>query len=599
MLNPNTDRLDYGRILSAPPGCRLDFAVGTTYSLDLDALVGAALALVLSEETDSALLNNPVCLLETLRAAGEQAALFCEDGQIALPGRITPLYMLLEDMVYPVRTKKRQGIGGYPSFHPKMWLLRYRKDEGGFSYRTAVLSRNLTFDRSWDVAFHMDGERVEEPGEKNRPLCDFLQYLAKQLPGTPRGREKGRKIASLIKELPYVEFSTGEKMFHDFEFLPTGISGYSIQNAPLFTQTFHELLIMSPFLSGGVIKGFNTRNDFSPIQNPRYTLFTRAASLAKLKASDCSNFRLYTMRDAVIDGETGLSGEAGAAQKQDIHAKLYMINKYSDTDLYLGSLNASNHAVYHNVEFVIRLKSKRRYLDLDKLMASLRGTEPGGSEDPFQEVTLDGAPEEEETGRNLDAVVKELVRCGPSAAALAEEDRFTLRLTFRSLPKCPYEVAVKPLLAGPARLLAEEITFPGLALTQLSQFFAVSVSDGENAVRRVLLVPTEGIPEERDKAVVSGVVKDVGFIRYIAFLLGDDAVLSTLADTMASGGAAGARQQGSFPALYERMLQAAATDQEKLGRIEDLMRTVSGENVIPEKFKKLYAAFKKVVKLDD
>ena len=55
MLNPNNDRLDYGQILSAPDKYKLDFAIGTTYSLDLDALVGASLALGLSEDTDSKL----------------------------------------------------------------------------------------------------------------------------------------------------------------------------------------------------------------------------------------------------------------------------------------------------------------------------------------------------------------------------------------------------------------------------------------------------------------------------------------------------------------------------------------------------------------
>ena len=53
MLNPNYDRLDFGEILVPPEVSFLDFAVGTTYSLDLDALVGASLALGLSEETDS------------------------------------------------------------------------------------------------------------------------------------------------------------------------------------------------------------------------------------------------------------------------------------------------------------------------------------------------------------------------------------------------------------------------------------------------------------------------------------------------------------------------------------------------------------------
>ena len=51
MLDPYCDRLDYGQIL-APDGYSLDFAVGTTYSLDLDSLVSICLSLGLSQETD-------------------------------------------------------------------------------------------------------------------------------------------------------------------------------------------------------------------------------------------------------------------------------------------------------------------------------------------------------------------------------------------------------------------------------------------------------------------------------------------------------------------------------------------------------------------
>ena len=123
MLNPNNDRLDYGQVLAPPDGYTLDFAIGTTYSLDLDALVGACIALGLSEETDSDLMKNPICLLEALRATGDKVALFCEGGQIYTPNNITSLYILLEKMVFQVSTAKRKGIAKYPSFHPKFWLL--------------------------------------------------------------------------------------------------------------------------------------------------------------------------------------------------------------------------------------------------------------------------------------------------------------------------------------------------------------------------------------------------------------------------------------------------------------------------------------------
>ena len=178
MLNPNQDRLDYGQVLTPPVGFRLDFAVGTTYSLDLDALVGACIALGLSEETDSALLNNPICLLEALRNTGDKVALFCEGGQIHLPNNVTPLYVLLEKMVFQVSANKRRGISKYPSFHPKFWLLRYINDEKDVMYRVAVLSRNLTFDRSWDVTFCMDGWLTDATTDKNAPVCDFLSYLS-------------------------------------------------------------------------------------------------------------------------------------------------------------------------------------------------------------------------------------------------------------------------------------------------------------------------------------------------------------------------------------------------------------------------------------
>ena len=371
MLNPNNDRLDYGQILAPPAGYDLDFAVGTTYSLDLDALVGASLALGLSEETDSELMNNPICLLEALRSTGDRVALFCEGGQIHMPNKVTALYILLEKMVFSVKTAKRRGSARFPSFHPKFWLIRYKNINGDLLYRIIVLSRNLTFDRSWDVTYYLDGHITKDPSDKNEPVCDFLRYLLSQLPGDENGREKAKNIRALIKELPKVVFETEEKMFYDYEFIPNGVKNsmsggfYSFDKTDLFQDTFHEILIISPFLSGDTIKDFNDRNKGSLIKDARYMLITREMSLARLKPRDVSNFVIYTMRDQVIDGETAISEGAQEIRKQDIHAKIYMVRKYVNTDLYLGSLNASHSGVHTNIEFMIRLRSKNRYLNMD------------------------------------------------------------------------------------------------------------------------------------------------------------------------------------------------------------------------------------------
>ena len=172
MLNPNNDRLDYGQVLAPPDNYMLDFAIGTTYSLDLDALVGTCISLGLSEETDSDLMKNP--------------------------NNITSLYILLEKMVFQVSTSKRKEITKYPSFHPKFWLLKYVDERGTPLYRVVVLSRNLTFDRSWDVTFTMDGKVNGRKTLKTSPIVDFVSYLTSNLPSDENAKAKLKKIRMYV-----------------------------------------------------------------------------------------------------------------------------------------------------------------------------------------------------------------------------------------------------------------------------------------------------------------------------------------------------------------------------------------------------------------
>ena len=605
MLNPTNDRLDYGAVLAPPAGYSLDFAVGTTYSLDLDALVGACLSLGLSEETDSELLNNPICLLEALRATGDRVALFCESGQIHMPNKPTALYVLLEKVVFSVCPPKKKGVAAYPSFHPKMWLLRFVNPEGEYLYRFVVLSRNLTFDRSWDVTYYMDGTQSEEPSEKNEPLADFLSYLVRQLPKDANGKEKAKMIRGMAEELDHVKFVPAEKAFDDFEFLPTGVQGrdgneYDIRESDLFKDTYQELMIMSPFLTGSVIKDFNDRNTVTGLQWDRMMLITRENSLENLKPEDCSNFELYVMKDAVVDGESAISDDSPETQQQDIHAKVYMTRKWSSSSLYLGSLNASHNAVSGNVEFMLRLKAKKRYLNLEQLTSSMFGKD---EENPFQQVTLENAivDDAEDPTNAMNQLVKELTRKKPSAEVIEADNNFSIHLSIGEFHTKGYEVYVKPLLSNRGQSLAEDMTFSNLGLLQLSEFYAITVSSEEATVERVVLIPTANLPEGREKSVVNSIISDKNsFYRYVAFLLGDDVLLGALEGTPLNGlsqGGSLSHEQMVEPALYEKMLKTAAQDPEKFKGIDYLVKTISEDGVIPEDFKQLYETFKKAVKL--
>lgn len=58
-FNPEENRLDYSQMLCPPPGYDLEFAVGMTYSLDMEALLGVPVSLGMFEDYDSSAIQNP------------------------------------------------------------------------------------------------------------------------------------------------------------------------------------------------------------------------------------------------------------------------------------------------------------------------------------------------------------------------------------------------------------------------------------------------------------------------------------------------------------------------------------------------------------
>ena len=64
MLNLTSDRLDYGDQLRAPAGYTFDQAIATTYSLDLETLIAASLALNLDQTLEGDLSGEKIALLE-------------------------------------------------------------------------------------------------------------------------------------------------------------------------------------------------------------------------------------------------------------------------------------------------------------------------------------------------------------------------------------------------------------------------------------------------------------------------------------------------------------------------------------------------------
>ncbi len=589
MLNPKDNRLDYGSILSPPNNYEPDFAIGTTYTLDLDALVGASISLGLSTENDTDLNKNPIFLLEALRSTGDKVALFCESGQIKLPNKPTPLYILLEDMVFQVTNNNNVQYSKYASFHPKIWLIRYINDENEVLYRFVVLSRNLTFDRSWDLSFTMDGRKTEAQINQNNPLIKFIEYLS----NFSTDDDKTKKIRKIMKELENVQFKLNSPVFEGFEFIVNGIEKeYSIQNHQLFTSnSLENLLIMSPFLSKGVITDFSKRKK----SNSKVTLITRLKSLEQLAGEELENFEFYALKDEVIDGESLLSEESEQTLKQDIHAKMYIVEKRSYVDLYLGSLNASHNALYGNVEFMIKIWAKKRKFNINKALNGIFNGDRDNPDNPFQLVDMSKIKDEKEKENKLNLVVKDIVRLSANAKVIPNENKYNLEVNFEKNCK-KYDIKIKPLLSNKTKEFAQRIIFENLDKNQLSEFFVICIKSENETIRRVIKIPIDNLPEDRQKEVISSIIKDkTAFIRYVAFLLGDEYILNPIEE---DSGEEGTPYKGftiQWPELYEKMLKAAMYNPEKFTELEFLIKTLSDDNVVPKGFDELYNTFKEVI----
>ena len=587
MLKPASDRLDYSEMLMPPYGYETVFAVGTTYSLDLDALIGVCIALGLSESIDNELKDNSIYLLEALQKTAEKVLIFCEGGQIKVPANSNALHILLEKMVVEVVMKNKK------SFHPKFWLVKYENEDGEALYRCLVLSRNLTFDRSWDVAVGIEGKYKNGTG-KTKPLHDFLQSLTKLSKRNDIDKNKIKELLNLAEEIMNVNFELNKKEFTDFSFHPVGIENYSIEDTGFFNN-YHELLIISPFLSNGTIKKINDM----ALTNPYYnTLITRKSEIAKLKPSSVTNFETYVMKDIIVDGEEALSeGEQEEdilKQKQDIHAKLYLKTKYSNSELFIGSLNASNNACYGNVEFIFKLYGKRRYLNVDLLRKDLFGD--NDKDNPFETVEIidDEVPEPPLTD-NLEKIIKNICRLKSHAVITGGEDAYSIDIQFEGQIE-NNNVFIKPLLLNKEKAISEHIIFDNLKMLQLSEFYIIKAVSGEESVQRLIKIRTDNMPENRESSVVNDIIKDKnGFIQYISFILGDDYLLSLLENknSIKYGFLFGSGE--IIPALYEKMLRAAARSPQKFNDIKKILDLISDDNIIPDGFKELYQAFEKVV----
>ena len=588
MLSAKYDRLDYRELLSPPSFYKIAFAVGTTYSLDLETLTATCAIVGLNVETDTELAESPLHMFEAIRRASGKLLIYCQSGQIKTPDKPNKLLPLLENCVSEVSLANRR------SFHPKTWFVKYTAAGMPDRYRIIVLSRNLTFDRSWDVALRLDsaekGEPIIEQGDgSSEALSIFIKWLAKTTSSHNEYlRVKKRQLAKLADEIAGAKWKNLGKEFDGFAFIPYGVG---LPVADNLGDTFHKMFIISPFISKSVIEGFAGHR----LINPDCTLITRKSELPKLNAELLEAFDTYTIKDEVVDGEERISG-SGDYKIQDIHAKAYLRTKWSNSELYVGSANASYNAFHGgNVECMVALWGKQRYLNVDKLKQDLFDSDEKAN--PFEKVEPKEytASDEDNEINMLENIVRDFCSL-KKTAEVTKHEPYAVTVTLKRF-NSDATITLSPLMKINPQAINDVMIFGGLSLRDLSEWYIVTAKMRGYSVSHVLKINTHGIPNTRDSAVFSDIVRDKNaFLVYIAFLLSDDYLTAFLENKRkGKGDFRFLNMNYDTPILYERMLKAAANAPDSLREVREIIE-LANDNIVPKDFLELYGKFEKAVK---
>ena len=365
-------------------------------------------------------------------------------------------------------------------------------------------------------------------------------------------------------------------------------------------STFSELVVMSPFVSESVIADFNLLD--RGLSGCRRTLITRRSELGKLKETDTNNFCIYVLKDEIVDGEEAISDELSEKRKQDIHAKIYLRRKYTDVDLYLGSMNATHSAINKNVEMMLWLGTKNKYLNGDKFLEDIFCGTADDVKNPFEKVSLkDAVQEMEDSGKNiLEKKIKDLCRVKRQAIITEDKNnigRYKIILEFHSID-IDDEIKISPLNSKQEKILQEKIFFEDLDILQLSEFYKIMAKSGEDEIQRIIMIPTKGFPKERESAVVNSVIKDKdSLVEYIEFALGNDRISSMLERQEMEKSGFFRKSDNIMPALYEKMLKLAADNPEKIEDIGYIFKMVTDRDIVPDELRILYNTFCNTLKI--
>lgn len=617
MLDPD-DRCLLSEQVLPPHGHAFTDAIICTYSLDLTALGGVPLALLQSDPL--ALGDAAAARIEALRAVREMASrltVFCQAGAIHVPAEWRDAFLWLESSVVQVRPTAPRAV-----FHPKLWLLRFANEASEVRYRLLVLSRNTTYDRSWDVIARLEGPVIDRQNgiRANAPLVQFVEALGSKAAVPVVGdmaeahRERRERFA---RELRTVRFEAQDDNIKDWAFWPLGIPGHQYQLGQLFDgrrspfqgwaegaqRAGRRLLVVSPFLSGGMLDTLSAAGFPVSLVSREDALDETCDRLPDDWFPD-DEARVFSFRQELSLEGAPLSG---------LHAKLWMADDGWEAHLWTGSANATEAAFTRNVEFLLQLSGPRSRMGIDTLLGD-KGLAPLTT--PYlrpQQATDEALVTLKRQQEALDWLLNGLVT-GQQLRSQIEpsgEARWSLSMALTTseplqVEGLPVRWLARPISMPWARVVSTTTDGPpcrceDLDLHELTEFWTIALEVPGTELRAEATVRLRADGDwpqfaARESAALSRHLRDADSLAlYLEFMLAgdDEALRQRLRRQRQKGQGDGQRSTAPLRPLFETLLQALAERPDALGEVVDLVESSRESGLMQDTtFQTLWAAFR-------
>jgi len=587
--------------LRPPDGYGVERAIATTFSLDLLALLTAPVAFSRFDgherdrvqEADPLSGLDPMVVLHSVREHAKHLTVFCQAGKIATPGPHRPLLAYLEDSVVQVKAPDPEGV-----FHPKLWILKlvpnlFAEPSAPTLFRVIVASRNLTFDKSWDTLVCVDGVlRDRQRGiAASRPLADFVAALPDL--ALDQNFRDAAAVRGLAQQLRITAFDDAPDPFETLAFHPMGIGRY--RKSPIAGR-IDRMLVVSPFVNATGLGHLNLPTGEENI------LVARQNELDALPPGALSAFNresVYILNDAaeVPEGDDVESVEASEDRPplHGLHAKLVVVDRGWDADVYTGSLNATAAAHERNVEFLVRLSGMKSKVGVDAILGE--GKKDDGLAKLLVPCHAPSTPPAEDPSKQLEASLRRartalcdaewIVKVGseqnnqwPVTLHRAQ----SLRLEPHIAVSC-WPIALRPEHAQPVAQgePGQVANFGALSFNALTAFMAFDITatrDGLEAREQfVIHARLEGAPADRLGRMLQQLLDDSEKVaRFLRLLLADDPidVVDLLGATLPASDPTNpiASDAPSTP-LLESLVRAASRQPERIASVQSVVKDLA------------------------